>query len=58
MTNILPQTDKMNRGAWLESEMLIECARDEEALRIIGGAIFSKQGIKFLLLLFHIFILT
>ena len=40
MTNILPQADRMNRGAWLESEMIIECLRDKEVLHIIGGTVY------------------
>ena len=41
MTNILPQVDLMNRGAWLETEELIECYRDLEPLRVLGGAVFT-----------------
>ena len=43
MTNILPQVDLMNRGAWLETEELIECYRDLEPLRVLGGAVFTPR---------------
>ena len=45
MINILPQVDKMNRGAWLETEMLIECLRDVEVLRVIGGAVYPPSTV-------------
>jgi len=44
MTNILPQADKMNRGAWLKTEMMGECWRQEQPLTIMGGALFLGQG--------------
>ena len=40
MINILPQASKMNRGAWLETEMITECLREEEVLTVIGGAVY------------------
>ena len=43
MTNILPQMDKMNRGAWLQTEMVIECYRDIEPLAVMGGAVFDRN---------------
>jgi DNA/RNA endonuclease G (NUC1) len=46
MINVLPQVDKMNRGAWLETEMIIECLRDVEALTILGGAIYPAASEK------------
>lgn len=36
MTNIL-----MNRGAWLRTEEIIECHREQEQLTVIGGVIFG-----------------
>ena len=45
MINILPQINKMNRGAWLETEMIVECLRDKEALTIYGGAVYPTQNI-------------
>ena len=39
MTNILPQVAQMNRGAWLHTEMLIECYRDLYPVRVVGGAV-------------------
>ena len=45
MINILPQINKMNRGAWLETEMIIECLRDKEALTVYGGVVYPTQNI-------------
>ena len=44
MINILPQMDKMNRGAWLETEMIIECLRDKEVLTVYGGAVYPTKN--------------
>jgi len=41
MTNILPQHAKMNRGAWLATEMLVECLRDVEPVTVLGGAVYA-----------------
>jgi endonuclease G len=48
MTNILPQTQTLNRGAWLRSENIIECYRDTEELLVLGGALWTstKAGRK------------
>lgn len=43
MTNILPQTATMNRGAWLATEEIIECYRDLGDLLIIGGVIWGDN---------------
>ncbi|GMI13258.1 hypothetical protein TrVE_jg12576 [Triparma verrucosa] len=43
MTNIMPQADKMNRGAWLKTEMMSECWRQENPLTILGGAVFTQD---------------
>jgi endonuclease G len=43
MTNILPQTRTMNRGAWLLTEEIVECYRDIEELLIIGGVIWGNN---------------
>jgi endonuclease G len=43
LTNILPQTTVLNRGAWLATEEIIECYRDIQDLQIIGGAIWTKN---------------
>ena len=43
MTNILPQTSQMNRGAWLLTEEIIECYRDIDELLVIGGVIWGEQ---------------
>jgi endonuclease G len=43
MTNILPQHAKMNRGAWLVTEEIIECTRDEEPLHVVGGPIWHTK---------------
>lgn len=44
MTNILPQAAYMNRGAWLQTEEIIECWREKEALHVLGGAIFDDTS--------------
>lgn len=46
MTNILPQTRQLNRGAWYETEKIIECARDTEELLVVGGPIWYKNNSK------------
>lgn len=43
MTNILPQTSQMNRGAWLLTEEIIECYRDIDELLVIGGVIMGNN---------------
>jgi len=44
MTNILPQAALMNRGAWLQTEEIIECWRVKEPLHVVGGAIFDDSS--------------
>ncbi|MFA5923858.1 MAG: DNA/RNA non-specific endonuclease, partial [Methylococcaceae bacterium] len=43
ITNILPQTSQMNRGAWLLTEEIIECYRDIDELLVIGGVIWGSN---------------
>jgi len=43
ITNILPQTSQMNRGAWLLTEEIIECYRDINELLVIGGVIWGDN---------------
>ena len=43
MTNILPQAANMNRGAWLQTEEIIECYRDIAELLVIGGVIWGNN---------------
>jgi endonuclease G len=43
MTNILPQISQMNRGAWLQTEEIIECYRDIDELLAIGGVIWGNN---------------
>ena len=43
ITNILPQTSQMNRGAWLRTEEIIECYRDIDELLVIGGAVWGNN---------------
>jgi len=43
MTNILPQTSQMNRGAWLLTEEIVECYRDIDELLVIGGVIWGNN---------------
>ena len=41
MTNIVPQLDKLNRGAWLATEETVECYRDQTPLKVLGGAVYG-----------------
>jgi len=43
VTNIMPQTSQMNRGAWLLTEEIIECYRDIDELLVIGGVIIGNN---------------
>jgi endonuclease G len=43
MTNILPQVAQMNRGAWLQTEEIVECYRDIDELLVIGGVIWGNN---------------
>lgn len=43
MTNVLPQTRTMNRGAWLKTETIIDCKRDEIDLQVIGGVLWGND---------------
>lgn len=43
MTNIVPQAAVMNRGAWLQTEMLIECYRDQSPVYVLGGVIWGEN---------------
>jgi len=43
MTNILPQTSQMNRGAWLLTEEIVECYRDISELLVLGGVIWGDN---------------
>jgi len=43
MTNILPQTSQMNRGAWKLTEEIVECYRDIDELLVIGGVIWGNN---------------
>lgn len=43
MTNILPQAANMNRGAWLQTEVIADCWRDEMPLRVMGGVIWGDD---------------
>lgn len=40
-TNLLPQTASMNRGAWRQTEDIVECLRDQVILQVWGGAIWT-----------------
>ena len=44
MTNILPQTSQMNRGAWLVTEEIIECYRDIDELLVLGGVVWGNSS--------------
>ena len=41
MMNILPQVANMNRGAWLQTEEIVECYRDIDELLVIGGVVWG-----------------
>ena len=43
MVNIMPQAAQMNRGAWLKTEMMVECWRNVAPLRVVGGAVFLED---------------
>ena len=43
MVNILPQAGRMNRGAWLLTEEIIECYRDIDELLVMGGVIWGHN---------------
>lgn len=44
MTNIKPQVAQMNRGAWLMTEELVECHRDQMELLVVGGPLWLSEG--------------
>lgn len=44
ISNILPQHLGVNRGAWLLSEEVIECLREREPLRVVGGAVWPASA--------------
>ena len=37
MINVLPQVAQMNRGAWYQTELWVECRRDEAPVTVFGG---------------------
>ncbi len=43
MTNILPQVAQMNRGAWRQTEVLVDCFRDIDELLVVGGVIWGTN---------------
>jgi endonuclease G len=53
MTNILPQTAELNRGAWQMSEMIIECYRDLGELQVTGGPLWYGKTLDAPLLTTH-----
>lgn len=46
MTNILPQTMILNRGAWYLTEVITECGRDTNDITVIGGAVWDNGKIN------------
>ncbi|MBB1488167.1 DNA/RNA non-specific endonuclease [Oceanospirillum sediminis] len=44
MSNIIPQSANANRGAWLRTEEIIECHRDQEELLVIGGVVWGNDS--------------
>ncbi|MFN5746385.1 MAG: DNA/RNA non-specific endonuclease [Methylococcaceae bacterium] len=53
MTNILPQTPELNRGAWQLSEMIVECYRDLGELQVTGGPLWYGKALDAPLLTTH-----
>lgn len=43
MTNIVPMTATLNRGAWLATEEIIECYRDIDELLVLGGVFWGED---------------
>jgi endonuclease G len=43
ITNILPQHNKLNRMAWLVTEEITECLRDDFDMEVIGGIIMGDN---------------
>jgi len=43
ITNILPQTATLNRGAWYRTEEIIECRRDRHELQVLGGPVWGND---------------
>jgi len=41
------QAALMNRGAWLESEELVECLRDKEPVHVLGGAVYDHEDPRY-----------
>jgi len=44
MTNIVPQQSKLNGGIWAETELLVECYRDQAPVRVYGGVVYSDPN--------------
>ena len=44
ITNILPQTQTLNLGAWKRTEIITECYRDFDELLVIGGVIWGNNA--------------
>tara|TARA_Y100000588_G_scaffold90079_1_gene96736 strand:- start:43196 stop:43951 length:756 start_codon:yes stop_codon:yes gene_type:complete len=43
MSNIHPQHPGLNRGAWLRTEEMIECMREDTKLQVFGGPIWGSN---------------
>jgi endonuclease G len=44
MTNILPQSAAMNRGSMYQTELITECYRDINTLKVMGGPIWEGDA--------------
>lgn len=44
MTNIAPMTQALNLGAWVSTEKIIKCYRDQTELLILGGAVWGNTN--------------
>lgn len=51
MINVLPQVAQMNTGAWYQTELWVECRRDEAPVSVFGGVYkgITPKGGNFLI---------
>ncbi|QVM93555.1 DNA/RNA non-specific endonuclease [Pseudomonas entomophila] len=44
MSNIVPQLASHNSQTWYQTELLSECFRDRQPIKVIGGVVFGHEG--------------
>lgn len=44
VTNVVPQSATLNRGAWKRTEEIQECLRDMSAIGVLGGVIYTNDA--------------